>query len=132
MIVPDAAVVLELILRTDLAAEIELHMFQPRVSLHCPHLLDLEVAQVLRRYVLAGEISKPRALEALEDLKALALIRYAHAPFLDRIWELHTNLTAYGASYVALAEALGATLLTADARLAGAPGHQAMVEVVAR
>lgn len=131
MIVPDASAVLELVLRTHAAPEIERRVLQQGVTLHCPHLLDLEVAQVLRRYVLAKEVSEPRARQALEDLEALALTRYSHVLFLDRIWELHVNLTAYDASYVALAEALGATLLTSDARLASAPGHQAKVELVA-
>ena len=99
-------------------------------TLHAPHLLDLEVAQVVRRYVAAGDIGPRRGKEALTDLADLPLERYAHAPFVDRIWELRDNLTAYDAAYVALAEALEATLITRDARLAGAPGHGARVEVL--
>ena len=92
------------------------------MTLHCPHLLDLEVAQVLRRHS-RGHMTEPRVREAIEDLRDLPLTRYAHEPFLDRIWELRENLTAYDGAYVALAETLGAILLTSDARLARTFGH---------
>ena len=98
-------------------------------TLHAPHLLDLEVLQVLRRYAAAGEISAERAREALDDLAAFRLRRWAHEPLTLRIWDLRQNLTAYDAAYVALAEALGAPLLTRDRRLASAPGIRARVEV---
>ena len=67
---------------------------------------------------------------ALDDLCALDLERYPHEPMLDRIWQLRENVTAYDAAYIALAEALGAPLLTFDAQLAGAPGHTAQVELL--
>lgn len=130
MIVLDASAVLELMLRTDAGSELETCLRQPGETLHCPHLLDLEVAHALRRFLLEGRMNRPRAVEALEDLRGLCLLRYPHEPFLDRILELRKNLTAYDAAYVSLAEALGATLLTCDVGLARTPGHRAKVELV--
>lgn len=129
MIVLDASVVLEVLLRTPHSDEIADRILRPRERLHVPHLLDLEVAQVLRRYVARGELTQPRGREALELLAVFPLIRYGHEPLLERIWQLRDSLTAYDAAYVALAEALGVTLLTRDARLARAPGIRATVEV---
>jgi predicted nucleic acid-binding protein len=90
-------------------------------------VLDLEVAQVLRRYCAFEGLPASRALVALEDLAAMDIYRYSHAVLLDRIWELRANLTAYDAAYVALSELLDAPLLTMDARLARASGHRARV-----
>jgi predicted nucleic acid-binding protein len=98
--------------------------------MHAPHLLDVEVAQVLRRFVASGALAAPRAAEALTDLADLPLTRYSHEILLPRIWSLRANLTAYDAAYVALAEALDATLLTADLRLLRAPGHTAHIEAI--
>lgn len=98
--------------------------------LHAPHLLDVEVAQVLRHQVATGIVPVGRAREALQDLSDLRIRRYPHVLFLRRIWELRDNLTAYDAVYVALAEALDAPLLTCDGKLALAPGHRARVEVI--
>jgi predicted nucleic acid-binding protein len=91
--------------------------------------MDVEVTQVLRRFVARGEIEPERARQALEDLADLPLQRYAHDVLLPRVWELRQNLTAYDAVYVALAEVLDAPLLTRDARILRAPGHGARVEV---
>ncbi len=128
MLVVDASAVLAVLLRTDAAAAVEARLFGGD-TLHAPHLLDLEVAQVVRRWEAAGELTAERGGEALADLAALRLERYAHEPFLGRIWQLRSNATAYDACYLALAEALGAPLLTCDTRLAGVPGHGARVEV---
>ncbi len=129
MIVVDASAMLEVLLRTPAALPIEERLFEGGETLHAPHLIDLEVVQVLRRYAAAGEISAERAREALDDLAAFRLRRWAHEPLTLRIWGLRQNLTAYDAAYVALAEALGAPLLTRDRRLASAPGIRARVEV---
>ncbi len=102
----------------------------PDETLHAPHLIDLEVTQVLRRYESMRVLSPSRALESLEDFADLGLTRYPHEIFLQRIWELRRNVTAYDGAYLALAEALEAPLLTADQRLASTPGHRARVEVV--
>jgi len=105
-------------------------MFVPSESLHAPHLIDVEVAQVLRRYVRDKTITAQRGQEALEDLRDLPLSRYPHDFLIPRIWELRATLTAYDAVYVALAELLGAPLLTCDGKIASAPGHHAKVVVV--
>lgn len=130
MIVVDTSAVLEVLLRTSAAARLSERMFGPTVSLHAPHLLDLEVAQVIRRYSFAGDLPPNRAEEVLADFQELRIHRYSHEPLLFRVWELRHNLTAYDAAYVALAEALEAPLLTRDNRLAAVPGHIALVEVV--
>ena len=130
MIVLDSSAVLEFLLRSRVGLEIEKRIFSPRETLFAPHLLDLEVAQVLRRYCNSGEINFERGREALEDLHDLPINRYPHDIFLPRIWELRHNMTAYDAVYVALAETLAAPLLTRDTRLASAPGHTAIIEVI--
>ncbi|HEX7118762.1 MAG TPA: type II toxin-antitoxin system VapC family toxin [Longimicrobiales bacterium] len=130
MIVADASAVLEVLLRTPSAARVEARIFSGE-TLHAPHVLDLEVAQVLRRYERRGELSPRRGVEALADYADLSIERYPHHLFLRRIWELRHNATAYDAAYIALAEAIGAPLVTRDARLARVPGHGARVEVVA-
>ncbi len=110
-----------------MAAAIEARLFSLGESLHAPQLIDIEVTQVLRRYTLAGALTPQRSQEALDDLLDFPIERYPHAPFIQRVWELRNNLTAYDAVYVALAEGLKAPLLTRDARLATAPGIQAQV-----
>ena len=105
-------------------------LFARGQTLHAPHLLDLEVAQVLRRFCARGELTVTRAGEALADLLDFPLTRYPHDLFLERIWQLRENLTVYDAAYVALAEALSATLVTRDVRLGRSPGHAASIEVL--
>jgi predicted nucleic acid-binding protein len=129
VIVVDASAILEVLLGTRDGARVAERLFTPGETLHAPHLLDLEVAQVLRRYALAGELDAPRGLAALEDLADLPLTRYPHDLLLPRIWELRRNLTAYDAAYVALAEVLAAPLVTRDAALASRV-HRARVELV--
>jgi predicted nucleic acid-binding protein len=130
VIVLDASAVLELVLRTPAGERVADRIGSPDETLHAPHLIDLEVAQVLRRYEAGRVLSPSRALEALEDYRDLDLTRYPHEIFLQRIWDLRRNVTAYDGAYLALAEVLEAPLLTADQRLASAPGHRARVEVV--
>lgn len=122
MIVLDASAVLELLLGTECGRTVADRIADPAMGLHVPHLVDVEVAQALRRLVQFGELDQDAARIALEDLRALDLDRHAHEPLLDRIWALRKNMTAYDATYVALAEALDAILLTCDGRLARAPG----------
>ena len=130
MIVLDASVVVELLLRTPNARRIEDRLFGAGDALHAPHLLDVEVTQVLRRYERVGDLTAPRAVQALGVLTAMPVFRHPHAALVPRIWALRANLTAYDAAYVALAEGLEATLVTLDVRLARAAGHRARVEVV--
>jgi len=131
LIVLDASAALELLLGTPRSRRVALRALVPAETLHVPHLLDLEVAQVLRRWVASGQVGEDRARQALDDLAALDLTRWPHDVLLERVWQLRSNLTAYDAAYVALAEALRAPLLTCDRRLASAPGHHALVELIA-
>lgn len=101
---------------------------EPR--LHVPHLIDLEVVQVLRRYVQRGEVSAARAEQSLVLYRGFPFERFPHDIFLPRIWALRHNVTAYDAAYIALAESLDAPLLTCDVRLSQAAGHTARVELV--
>lgn len=126
----DASVVLEVLLRTPESDAIADRILTVGEPLCAPQLLDLEVAQVLRRYVARGELTEPRGQEALDLLAVFPLTRYPHEPLLRRIWALRESLTAYDASYVALAEALGVSLLTRDRRLARAAGIRARVQLV--
>ena len=99
-------------------------------ELAVPELMDLEVASALRQLVTRGDLDVSRARRALADLAAMTVKRFSHVPLLDRIWELRENVTPYDAAYVALAEDLGATLVTADARLRRAPGPRCAIEVL--
>jgi predicted nucleic acid-binding protein len=128
--VVDASALLEVLLRTPAASAVAARIFAAGHTLHAPHLLDVEVAQVLRRYAAHGDISGERGRSALVDLADMPVRRYPHGVLMSRVWGLRHNLTAYDALYVALAEALDAVLLTRDRRLAAAVGHQARVEVV--
>jgi predicted nucleic acid-binding protein len=117
------------LLRTPAAGQVERLIFTGRETLHAPHLIDLEVAQVLRRYVRSSVISAERGAEALGDLADFPLTRYPHFVLLPRIWQMRGSVTAYDAAYLALAEALDATFITRDRALARA-GSRARVEVV--
>jgi predicted nucleic acid-binding protein len=130
VIVVDASALLEILLRTPAAKAVEDRLFAPGEMLHAPHLLDVEAAQVIRRYAANGDIDDERGRLALDDLADFPLRRYPHDFLLPRIWSLRNNLTAYDAAYVALAEALDAPLLTRDRRLATAPGHDAIIILV--
>ena len=130
MIVVDASAVLEFLLQTPLGTRVEARLFRDGDELHAPHLIDVEVTQGLRRLVRSREVSPDRAAEAIADLIDLNLHRHAHLDLLTRAWRLRDNITAYDAVYVALAEALGATVVTCDAPLGKAPGHRTSVEVV--
>ena len=94
-----------------------------------PHLFDVEVLHALRRHSLRGGLSEEQSRPILNLLREMKAIRYPHAPLAPRIWDLRENLTAYGAAYVALAEALDVPLVTMDERLARASGIRAAVEL---
>jgi predicted nucleic acid-binding protein len=130
VIVLDASAAIEWLLQTPTGTRVEERIFSAVPNLHAPHLLDIEVAQVLRRYVTAHIITASRGQEALQDLIDLPLTRYPHDLLLWRIWNLRNALTAYDAAYVALAEALGALLITCDRKMAAASGHSALIQVV--
>jgi len=129
VIVLDASAAIDWLLQTPAGREIEKRIYQRSESLHAPHVLDLEVGQVLRRLEREGTLSKERAGEAIQDLVDLRINRYPHFVLLPRIWQLRHNLSAYDAAYVALAEQLDATLITRDARLQSAAGRAVDIEV---
>ncbi len=127
--VMDASAVVELLLQTPEAASLAEELLLSSSDLHAPHLVDAEVAQVLRRLCRNKEMVEGRALEALQDLRDLPIVRHSHELLLDRAWEIRDNLTIYDGVYVALAELLDLPLLTRDQRIAAAPGHGAVVRV---
>ena len=127
MIVVDASAALAALLRRGPAREA-----LGDQQLHVPHLIDSEVASGLRRRVAAGEVDVRDASRVLGTWQRLALLRYPVFGLLPRIWALRENVSAYDASYIALAEALDCTMLTADRRLARAPGTECPITVVPR
>ncbi len=132
MIVLDASAAVAVLLNLGSGApRIRERMDRAGDDLHAPHLFEIEVLNVLRRYALNDKLSPARAHLALDRLSTMSISRYPHTAMLPRIWELRNNVSAYDAAYIALAETLEATLVTRDARLARAPGIRAEVEVYA-
>ena len=130
MIVIDASALVEILFATTRGREVEQRVFGTGETLHAPHLLDLEVTQVIRRYLRANYINQVRAQQVFEDLLGVKYKRYPPDVFLRRIWALRDNFTAYDATYIALAEAIGATVVTCDAKMASGRAHNARVELV--
>jgi predicted nucleic acid-binding protein len=130
VIVVDASAVAEVVLRRPSAAAVEHRIHDMQESLHAPCLIDVEVANVVRRYAARGEAVDARGPQALEDLVEFPMHRHPHLPLLSRVWELRHNLSAYDATYVALAELLDAPLITLDRRLAASSGHRARIELI--
>lgn len=97
-----------------------------------PYLADSEIVHALRSRVLRGEITEPDAERAISVWGRLGLQRVGVSGLLDRIWELRANLSAYDATYIAVAETFDAPLVTADGRLARAPGPRCTITVVRR
>lgn len=131
MVVVDAAIVVDALL--DISADAELlrrRLAQENSTCAAPELMDAEVAYVVRRRVLRGELSAAAGEAALADLMATRIQRHSHLPLLHRAFELRDNATIYDALYLALAEVLEATLLTRDRALARIPGVGAPVEVI--
>lgn len=130
MIVLDASALVDALLDTPPHAGPILSLLREHDGdVHVPHLVDAEVGSVLRRFVLARELSRERSGVAVARLRELALVRYPNLPFLSRAMTCHRNLTVCDGLYVALAEALGAPLVTRDARLARSARR--MIDVVA-
>jgi predicted nucleic acid-binding protein len=129
MIVLDASALVDWLLQTPEGLRINRRIIVGRETLHTLHLLDVEFAHVLRRLVREKTLTPKRAEEAIEDLSALRVTRYAPILLINRIWRLRGNLSGYDAAYVALAEELKAPLITRDRRIAAAAGHTAAVEV---
>jgi predicted nucleic acid-binding protein len=131
VIVVDASALLEFLLQTPLGIRVEARLLKGRDEFHSPHLVDVEVVQGLRRLVRTGEVPADRAADAIADLADLDLHRHPHLDLLARVWKLRANIRAYDATYVALAEALDAPIVTCDPPLARAPGHRTRIEVIA-
>ena len=129
MIVLDASAAVDWLLQTSAGRRIENRIYARNETLHTPHLLDLEVTQVLRRLVRQGVVSAKRAEEAVRDLLDLRVTRYPHLVLLPRIWQFRHNFSACDAAYLVLTEKLGAPLITRDSRLASASGHAAAIEL---
>jgi predicted nucleic acid-binding protein len=129
MIVLDASAAVDWLLQTTAGQRIENRIYSRSETLHTPHLLDLEVTQVLRRLTRQGVVSVRRANEALRDLLDLRITRYPHILLVPQIWQLRHNFSAYDAAYLVLAEKLGAALVTRDAQLSSTSGHTATIEV---
>jgi predicted nucleic acid-binding protein len=128
VIVPDTSAVLESIVSANPDEQLVTRL-SDNGDLHAPHLIDVEALHALRGLVRGGRLSVDRAGDARADLAELTIVRYGHEPLADRIWELRENLTAYDAAFVALAELLDVPLVTCDARIASAGGHDAEIEL---
>lgn len=130
MIVLDASAALEILRRGPAEDTLVQRLFARDETLHAPHLIDLEIAQVLRRLVLSGQSTESAGAAALDVWRGFPVRRHGHETLMPRVWSLRATMTANDAAYVALAEALGAVLLTKDAKLARTPGHQVNVELI--
>ncbi len=122
-VVADASAVVEVLMATPRGLAIADILFGAGHPVAAPHLLDVEVLHVIRRFVRTNQLSAARAEQTLEDLGALAIARYGHEPLRPAMWRLRNALTAYDAAYVALAELLDGSIVTCDARLARSQGH---------
>ena len=125
----DASAVVDLLVRRADAASWLANRVRAESSLQVPAVFDLEVLQSLRGLESASAVSSGALVTALSEFVDLRATRHDHGPLRSRIWALRHNLTAYDAAYVALAEALGAPLVTSDARLARSSGHEARIEL---
>jgi predicted nucleic acid-binding protein len=130
LIVVDASLVLELALVTDRARTVRERLRAANDQLVAPHVLDLEVLQALRRLERLRHIGQDRAATAVAFLASFPISRIPHEPYVQRIWALRKNMTAYDAAYLALAESQSAPLWTFDRKYSGTPGHSARIEVL--
>jgi predicted nucleic acid-binding protein len=129
MIVLDASAAFEFLLQTRTGESVSAQLSEV-TEVHAPHLLDIELASSLHRGVALGTLTGERARQVLEDLRVMRVQRYWHVPLLTRVWDFRHNFSAYDACYLALAEALDATLLTCDKAMASARLRHGQVELV--
>ena len=130
MIVVDASALIELLTRSERGELVEARILRASETIHAPALIDLEIAQVLRRYVASKQVPAHWPRMALDIAIAFPMTRYLHEPLMKRVWELKENVTAYDAAYIALAEALRAPLVTCDAKVGRTRGIHTTVEVI--
>jgi predicted nucleic acid-binding protein len=128
MIVIDASAMVEALVGREADADL---LDAVADDIDAPHLLDVEVLSVLRGLVLGGKLEPGNAVEARQDYYGFAITRHETAPLAERIWDLRHQFTSYDASYLALAEALQAPLITCDAKLA-TRGHNAEIHLFPR
>jgi predicted nucleic acid-binding protein len=128
MIVVDSSLAIELFLPTSLGERIADSVFDE--ERHVPHLIDVEFVSALRRLTRFGGLAGNAAQRALDNFRDWTLERHDHGNLLPRIWQLRDSISSYDAVYVALAESLGAPLLTCDAKLSRAHGHRARIELL--
>ncbi|MGH2961196.1 MAG: type II toxin-antitoxin system VapC family toxin [Solirubrobacterales bacterium] len=124
----DTSAVLEVIVTRDPDQRLVAHLDDDG-DLHAPHLLDVEILHALRGHLRAGRLSIDRAADVRANFAELTISRYGHELLMERMWQLRDNLSAYDATFVALAELLEAPLVTCDARVAAAPGTAAEVQL---
>lgn len=129
MIVVDASALLDAVLESRADGVLD-SIAAADETLHAPHLVDLEVVSGLRRLSRSGQLRPAEADACLATFRMIRIRRHSHEPLLQRVWELRPSIGAYDAAYIALAEVLGCTLLTADARLARSTGHEATIRLV--
>ena len=132
MIVLDASAAIDFLLRDEANFDWLEQRLNRDGAVAAPHLVDTEVAHALRKHVSGGRLDEGRAAEALVDLDQFPLDRYPARPLLARIWELRHNLSGYDATYVALAEALDAPLITSERRLLGLPAAASVATIESR
>jgi len=130
LIVVDASAALEILLQTATGLRAAELAFSHVERMHAPCLIDIEVTQVLSRLTAGAALGERRAQQALTDFSGLLIERHDHGVLLPRIWQLRESLGACEATYLALAEALDAPLLTCDAKLARARGHRALIMAI--
>ncbi|MDE0058408.1 MAG: type II toxin-antitoxin system VapC family toxin [Defluviicoccus sp.] len=130
MTVLDASGAIKLPRHTDPGAWLAAVLEDETEIIHAPHLMDLEIAQILRRYVARGTLDEEAAANALRRWRDFDVERHPHEPLLDRVWQLRANVSAYDAVYVPLAETLSDALVTGDRRLARVPGLGVAIEAV--
>jgi predicted nucleic acid-binding protein len=130
MVVVEASAIVDLLLARHAAAKLADRIFRQGELIAAPHLVDPEVAHTLRRLLRIGEVDIAQANAALDLFSYIDLKRHPHDSLLRRVWSLRENLTAYDATYVALAEALKVPLITRDFRLARSSGHHARIEFI--
>jgi predicted nucleic acid-binding protein len=128
VVVVDASIVVEMVLSTERARRAAAAFGRSDVTWHAPHLIDVEVTSALRRLGRQGFVEE--AARGLARFVVVAIERYSHEDLVPRIWSLRGSMSAYDATYVALAEALQVPLFTCDTRLANARGHRATIELV--
>lgn len=129
-VVLDASVLVEFLRWSPVGQRVADELLHSGSGVHTPHLAGIEVLSAFRSLVARAEVSADRAEMAIDDLANMPVTRHPVEPLLPRIWALRNNLTAYDATYVALAEAMDAPLLTADRRLAQASGNAADIQLV--